>query len=353
MHKDQLDFLKKLIQTPSPAGFEAPAQEVFKKYVKPYADKIETDVLGNVTAVVNPKGEIKVMLSGHADEIGFMVRYIDENGFISFSAIGGVDPGIIAGQRMHIHTKKGPVLAVVGKTAVHLLEEDQKKKAMKVHEYWLDIGVKKKKEAEKTVSIGDPITFAVSYEELHGGLAVSRSFDDKAGCFVVAEVIRRLKGKKIKAAVYGTSSVQEELGRRGVRTCAYAIDAQVGIAVDVTHATDYPGASKKKVGDVSLGKGPTISRGANMNHKIFDLLVKAASGHKIPHQIEGSPCDSGTDATLMQLNREGMATGLISIPNRYMHTPGEVIALQDLENAVKLIIAFIEKLDGKMNFKPV
>lgn len=353
MQKASIDFLKNLIKAPSPSGFEAPAQKVFKEYVKKHADEVNTDVMGNVIGIVNPKGKIKVMLSGHMDEIGFMVRYVDDNGFIYFSAIGGVDTGVIAGQRLHIHTKNGPVLAVVGKTAVHLLDEEQRKKTLKIHEYWLDIGAKNKKEAIKKVSIGDPITFAFTYEKLDNDIVVSRSFDDKVGSFIVAEVIRVLKGKKIKAAVFGVSSVQEEIGRRGVKPCAYSIDADVGIAIDVTHATDYPDAQKKRVGDIKLGKGPGISRGANINHKVFDILVKAAEAKKIPHQIEGAPADSGTDATMMQLIRSGIATGVISIPNRYMHTPSEVVSLQDLENAVKLIVAFIEKLEPGMDFKPV
>lgn len=353
MQQSSIDFLKNLIKAPSPSGFEAPAQKVFKEYVKKYADEVKTDVMGNVIGIVNPKGKIKVMLSGHMDEIGFMVRYVDDNGFIYFSAIGGVDTGVIAGQRLYIHTKGGPVLAVVGKTAVHLLDEEQRKKTLKIHEYWLDIGAKNKKEAVKKVSIGDAITFAFTYEELDKDIVASRSFDNKAGSFIVAEVIRALKGKKIKAAVFGASSVQEEIGRRGVKPCAYSIDAHIGIAIDVTHATDYPDAQKKKVGDIKLGKGPGISRGANINHKVFNLLVKAAQIKKIPYQIEGEPADSGTDATMMQLIRSGMATGLVGVPNRYMHTPSEVISLQDLENTVKLIVAFIEKLEPGMDFKPV
>lgn len=353
MQTESVNFLKKLIETPSPSGFEAPAQKIFKEYVKKHADEIKTDVMGNVVGVLNPRGKIKVMLSGHIDEIGFMVRYVDDNGFVYFSTIGGVDPGVIAGQRLHIHGKNGPVLAVVGKTAIHLLDEEQRKKIMKIHEFWLDIGAKNKKEALQKISIGDPVTFAFTYQQLGKDLVVSRSFDDKAGSFVVAEVIRALKGKKIKAAVYGASSVQEELGRRGVKPCAYSIDAQVGIAIDVTHATDYPDANKKKTGDIKMGAGPAISRGANINHKVFDLLLHAAQKGKIPHQVEGAPADSGTDATMMQLIRSGMATGLVSIPNRYMHTPSEVISLQDLENTVKLIAAFIEKLDDKTNFNPI
>lgn len=353
MDKSSLDFLKSLIKAPSPSGFEAPAQKAFKEYVKKYADEVKTDVMGNVIGVINSKGKIKVMLSGHMDEVGFMVRYIDDNGYIYFSMIGGVDTGVIAGQRFHIHAKEGPVLAVAGKNAIHLLDEEQRKKNMKIHEYWLDIGAKNKKEALKKVSIGDPITFAVTYEELAGDIVASRSFDNKAGSFVVAEVLRRLSGKKIKAAVYGASSVQEEIGRRGVKPCAYAIDADVGIAIDVTHATDYPDAPKKRAGDIKLGRGPAISRGANINHKVFDLLVNAAEAKKIPYQPEGAPADSGTDAHMMQLIRAGMATGLVSVPNRYMHTPSEVISLQDLENTVKLITAFIEKLEQGMNFKPI
>jgi len=354
MEKTALDFLKELCRVPSPSGFEQPAQEVWMNYVRPFVDEVKKDVHGNAIAVINPGGKPRVMFSGHCDEIGLMVNYIDANGYISFRMIGGIDTGILPAQRFNIHTKNGPILGIVGKKAIHLMEEEERKSAgsPKLHSLWLDIGAKKKAEAEKLVSIGDPVTFAAGFENLLNDFVVSRGFDDKMGAFIVAETLRLLSKKKPQAAIFGVSTVQEEIGMRGARTSAYGIDPDVGIAIDVTHSTDYPGSDVKKTGEIKLGKGPAISRGPNINPMVFETLVSVAKSGKTPYQIEASPGATGTDANAIQVNRAGVAAGLVSVPNRYMHTPIEVISLADLENTVKLLAAFSLKVNTKMSFIP-
>ncbi|MBI4833304.1 MAG: M42 family metallopeptidase [Planctomycetes bacterium] len=354
MEKKALEFLKDLVAAPSPSGFEEPAQKVWFDYVKHFADSIKKDVHGNVIAAINPKGNPKFMMCGHCDEIGFMVNYIDANGFISFRAIGGVDASLLPGQRVIIHNKKGKTFGVIGKKAIHLMDDEERKSAgsPKIHALWIDIGARKKDEVEKIVSIGDPVTFAVGFESLKNDFVVSRGFDDKMGAFIVAEALRQLSKSNIKAAVYGVSTVQEEIGLRGAKTSAYGIDPDVGIAVDVTHGSDFPGCDPKKIGEIKLGKGPAISRGANINPIVFNMLVETARMKKIPYQIEASPGATGTDANMIQVTKDGVATGLVSVPNRYMHTPIEVISLTDLENTSKLLANFAMKLNSKISFIP-
>ncbi len=351
MRKESLSFLQRLLDTPSPSGFEAEAQKLVREEMEKFADEVRTDVMGNVIGVVNPRGKPKVMLAGHVDEIGFMVRYIDDHGYIYFAPIGGVDAHLVPGERVWIHTRNGPVLGVVGKKPIHLMDAKDRDRVVPLHEQWIDIGARNKKEAQKLVRIGDPITFAVGFQRLQNDLIVARGVDDKMGAFVVTETLRRLSRRKPKAAVFAVSTVQEEIGLRGARVSAYGIEPDVGIAVDVGFATDYPTIDKRRVGEVSLGKGPILHRGANINPKVGELLIRAAEEEGIPYQLVGEPRGTGTDANVIQLTRAGVATGLVSVPNRYMHTPSEVISLSDLDNAVRLLVAFIERLEPGMDFR--
>jgi putative aminopeptidase FrvX len=325
---------------------------VFRDRIADYATDVRTDVLGNVYATVNPDGAPRIMLAGHADEIGFQVRYISDEGMLYFGSIGGHDTIVTVGQRVKVHTASGPVLGVLGRTAIHLLDAEERKKVPKLDDLWIDIGAKDKADAESVVAIGDCVTYEHELQRLRGDLCVARSFDDKMGVFVVAEAIRLLAGTSLKAAVIGVSTVQEEVGLRGARTSSYDINPQIGIATDVGHSTDYPGGDKKKVGDMKLGGGPQITRGANINPVVFDLLVKTAKELEIPYQIEAAPGGTGTDANVIQLNRAGVATGLISVPLRYMHTPNEIIHLGDIENAARLMAGFCERITAEIDWTP-
>lgn len=352
MLDDSFDFLQRIVNMPGPSGYEQQVQKVFRDRVQPYADTVHTDIMGSVIAAKNPTAQPRVMLAGHADEIGFIVRYISDDGCIYFGQIGGHDAIVAVGQRVNIHTESGPVLGVLGRKAVHLLDSAERDKVPKTDELWIDIGVSTRKEAEELVQIGDCITYAQELQRLQGERATARSFDNKMGCFVVAEALRLLQGKELQCGVYGVANVQEEIGLRGARTASFSIDPLVGIATDVGHAMDFPGADKKKVGDIKLGGGPVIGRGANINPKVFAMLVQTAKDLEIPYQIEAFGGGTGTDANAMQVSRAGMATGLISVPLRYMHTPCEVMSLDDIENTARLMAGFVERVTPDIDWTP-
>jgi len=352
LRKKSLEFLKKILSSPSPSGYEQPAQKIWREYTGEFAD-VSTDSHGNTIGVVNPEGEPRLMFAGHCDEIGFMVIYIDDNGFIYFGPIGGFDETIVPGRRVIVHTADGPVPGVIGKAPIHLIKRDERGKGSKIEDVWIDIGAKDGKQAESLVSIGDPVTYAYDFMELKTGLAVARAFDDRIGSFIAAEVLRVLsKSKTLRASVHSVSTVQEELGLRGARTSAFGIDPEVGIAVEVTFATDQPGVEKKKVGDIKIGGGPVIARGPNINPRVFELLVETAEKKKIPYQVEGIPHATGTDANVIQITRAGVAAGLVSVPVRYMHTPVETLDLGDVEHAVRLMAGFAEALSPETDFTP-
>ena len=352
MRAESLAFLKKLLSTPSPSGFETKIQKICRDYVDPYADEIYKDVHGNQFAVRNPKAPLRVMLAGHVDEIALMINHIDDKGYLGFVAIGGIDASVLDGQRVDIHTESGALAGVIGRRAIHLTDEADRGKPLVLHKLWIDIGAKNKKEAQKHVAIGDPATIAVGHLTLLNGRMVARAMDDRIGAFVILEAMRLIAGKKIDCAVYCVTTVQEEIGLRGAATSAYGCNPHVGIAVDVSHATDHPDCDSKRFGFFELDAGPMISRGPNINPKLAGQLVSVAKKKKIPYQMEAAPRGTGTDANAIQLSRGGVATALISVPNRYMHSPVEMISLKDAENCAKLIAEWILTAKAGMNFIP-
>ncbi|HIQ19824.1 MAG TPA: M42 family peptidase [Planctomycetes bacterium] len=352
MEPDAQAFLERILETPSPSGYESPLQEIVRVYASDFADEVSTDVHGNVMAVKNPDAPVRVMLAGHCDQIGLVVGYVDNEGFLYIQQVGGWEPLILVGQRMTVWTADGPVPAVIGRKPIHLLTDEEKKQVPKLKDLWLDIGAKDKEEAESIVRIGDPVTVELGYRELRNGLAVSSAMDDKTGLWVVMEALRRADPEKLDCSLYAVSTVQEEVGLRGARTSAFGIDPHVGVAVDVTHATDCPGVEKKQEGDIRLGGGPVIYRGPNMNPKVVEQLVAAADELDIPHQMAASGRPPGTDANAIQISRSGVATGLVSIPNRYMHSPVEVVSLEDMDRAADLLARFAESLHGEADFTP-
>jgi endoglucanase len=355
MREASFEFLQELLAAPSPSGYEQPAQRIFRSYIAPFAE-VTTDVMGNVFGKIEGVGgnRPRVMLVGHSDEIGLQVRYLDDNGFIYFSAIGGVDPHITAGLRVHVHTSKGRLNGVIGKRPIHLMEPKERDTVIKLEAQYIDIGAANKKEAQELVRVGDPITFAVSLERLHGDRVTSRGLDDKAGSFVVAEVLRLVAAlpAKLPVDLYGVSSVQEEVGLRGGSTSSYSVNPDVGICVEVDFATDQPDVEKKHNGEVGIGKGPILPRGANINPALFDLLSETADREKIAVQYTGIAKATGTDANVMQISRGGVATALVKIPLRYMHTPVETLSLSDLEGAAGLIVAALARITDKQAFVP-
>jgi len=352
MEKASLAFLEKLVTTPSPSGYEQPVQKLMRERMAKFADTVTTDVHGNVIAALNAKAPLRVMLAGHADEIGLMVKNITKEGYIYVVQIGGIDPVVAIAQRVVVHGPKGGVPGVVGRKAIHLTDPEERGKPMKMHQIWVDIGAKDKKDAEKVVQIGDPITFDTGLTLLRDNLATARAFDDRMGAFVVAETLRKLKGKKLAVAVYGVSTVQEEIGLRGARTSAFGVDPHAGIAIDVGHATDTPGVDKNRAGDQACNKGPIVARGANINPVLHARIVAAAKKAKVAIQHEGSPGGTGTDANAIQLTRAGVAAGLVSVPCRYMHSPCEVISLKDLDETSDLLAVTLAAMPAKIDFTP-
>jgi len=354
MQQGSFDFLRRYMESTSPSGFEEEASLLWRKEADRFADRTWVDLHGNSFALVNEGRTPRIMLAGHADEIGLMITYVDEKGYLSFTGIGSWDPQVLPGQRVRIRGKGGPVLGVIGRKPIHLLQEEERKKVVKMEDLWIDIGAKDKEEAATLVEIGDPAVLDYGFAELRNDLVVARGFDDRVGAFVVLEAARLLATMRPKAAVYTVATVQEEIGLRGAKTSTFGIDPLVGVAVDVGFATDTPGmeSEKKKVGDFAMGKGPIIARGPNINPPLFSLFVETAKEKKIPYQIEGTPRGTGTDANAIQLTRAGVAAGLISVPNRYMHSPCEIVHLTDLENACKLIAHTVAKIDETTNFLP-
>jgi putative aminopeptidase FrvX len=352
VRKESHQFLKKLLSVPSPSGFESKIQRVCKDYAKGFVDEIYKDVHGNQYHVKNPKGKLRIMLAGHVDEIALMINHIGGEGFLGFQAIGGVDSSVLDGQRVNVHTDKGAIPGVIGRRAIHLTDAEDRGKPMKMHQMWIDIGAKDKKEAERVVAIGDPATIDADYLELRNGRIIARALDDRVGAFVVLEAMRLIARRKVECAVFCVTTVQEEIGLRGAMTSTYACEPHAGIAVDVAHATDHPDCDSKRFGEFTIDGGPILSRGANINPKIAKQLVTLAKRKRIPYQVMAAPRGTGTDANAMQLSRGGVATGLIGVPNRYMHSPVEMVSLKDVESCAQLLAEWVCNLKANTNFIP-
>jgi putative aminopeptidase FrvX len=353
MRNESLKFLEKLINTPSPSGFETRGQRVWLDYVRKFAEATETDAYGNAVAWFNKGGSPRIMLAAHADEIAMTVNFINEQGFIYVRRVGGIDPAITKAQRVNIHTRDGAVRGVVGNVAPHLMRQEGEPKPPKIHDLFIDIGVSGRKEAEKLVRIGDPITLVDEFEMLRGDLAVARAFDNRIGTFAVAEALRLLSdsSRKLHAEVCVVSNIQEEVGCLGARQIAYTLKPDVALVVDVTHATDYPTVSQAQHGDIKIGKGPAITHGGPNHAEVVARLEKIAEEEEIALQHEAISSSSGTDTDVIFWTRGGIPSALISLPNRYMHSPVEVVSMKDLEQIPELMTAFALSLKRGEQFK--
>jgi putative aminopeptidase FrvX len=353
MRNESLKFLQTLINTPSPSGFETRGQRVWLDYVKKFAEATETDAYGNAVAWFNKGGSPRIMLAAHADEIAMTVNFINEQGFIYVRRVGGIDPAITKAQRVNIHAREGTVRGVVGNVAPHLMKLEGEPKPPKIHDLFIDIGVSSRKEAEKLVRIGDPITLVDEFEMLRGDLAVARAFDNRIGTFAVAEALRLLteSNRKLHAEVCVVSNIQEEVGCLGARQIAYTLKPDVALVVDVTHATDYPTVSQAQHGDIKIGRGPAITHGGPNHAEVVARLEKIAEDEEISLQHEAISSSSGTDTDVIFWTRGGIPSALISLPNRYMHSPVEVVSLKDLEQIPELMAAFALSLKRGEQFK--
>lgn len=355
MRKSDRKYLKKLLETPSATGCEQRIASIVRERVSSFADVVQTDVMGSVHATVRGAGNApSLMLAAHMDEVGLMVVHVSDEGFLSVSAIGGVDAAILPGLRVDVHASGSdkPLRGVVGRKPIHLIAPDERTKVTPISDLVIDLGLPAKK-VKKLVKVGDVATYGVGFERLGGRMGLSRAFDDKCGVWVITRVIEELS--RVGGApgdVTAACTVQEEIGTRGAITSAFGIAPDVAVAFDVTHATDYPGISHAKFGDIKCGGGPVIGRGPNVNPAVYERLVAAAESAGIPYQIEALPGHSGTDAWPIQVSKAGIPTGLVSVALRYMHTPTEVICLDDLDACVALFVAFAKQLDGAETFVP-
>lgn len=353
MRHESLEFLKTLVNTPSPSGQEFRGQRVWLNYVKAFADETFSDAYGNAVAVLNKGGKPRLMLAAHADEIAMAVNYITDEGYIHVRKVGGVDAAITKAQRVQIHTRTGTVKGVVGNVAPHLTKDSEDHKAPKIHDLFIDIGVSSRKEAQELVRIGDPITLTDEFELLRNDLAVARAFDNRIGTFAVAETLRLLKTGKVKlqAEVCAVSNIMEEVGLLGARQIAYSLQPDVALVIDVTHATDYPTVNKAQHGDIKIGGGPAITHGGCNHPEVVERIEKVAAAKKIALQHEAMSATSGTDTDAIFWTRGGIPSGLISLPNRYMHSPVELVSLKDLEQIPELLVAFAASLKTNDTFK--
>jgi endoglucanase len=339
-------FLVDLLNARSPSGYETEAQAVVDKYVKDAADEYRKDGLGNRIATIKSAKGPTLMMTGHMDELGLIITYVDDKGFLYFDTVGGIDLTTISGRRVSILTEKGIVKGVTGRRAIHLLNAEERKKIPEKQNLWIDIGVKDKAEALKKIQIGDVAVYDQSFEMMTGSIGIARAFDNKSGCYVVCEALRRLAKDRegLNATVVSVATSQEEIGCRGARAVATGVKADFAIAVDVGHATDHPECDNRRFGENLLGGGPIITRGANANPLMFKKLLEIAKKEKIPYQIEADPRPTSTDGRELQMGPGGIPTAVISIPLRYMHTPSEVVDLNDVENTVRLLVAYAKSL---------
>ncbi len=353
LKSDSLKFLEELLSSCGPSGFEIETAAVFRKYISTFSHKTYTDVVGNTIGVLNPEAKLKVMLAGHYDEIGFQVTHISEEGLIYFREVGGIDRITVPGTDVFILGEKGKIPGIIGKKPIHLQKPSDREKAMELSDLWIDIGAESRKEVEKLVRIGDAVAYRPNYERLGKNKIKSKGMDDKIGAFVVAETLKALSSRKLNVAVYGVGTVQEELGLRGATASAYGINPDIAFAIDVGFASDTPSVEKKIVGETSLGKGPVLARNADNNPVLGKKLRAAAKKYKVKYQeSSGYRASGGTDTAVIQLSRGGVATALISVPNRYMHTQVEVCDLRDVEGAVKLLTETIVAFSEKESFIP-
>ena len=352
MQPSAYDFFEALLSTPGVSGYEERVQQVVRDYASGFSDSMTTDLHGNLVLCKNPTADVRLMLAGHSDQIGLIVSHIDDNGFIYTQTVGGWDPQQLIGQRMTIWADNGPVQGVIARKAIHLLSDGERKKVVDVKELWIDIGASNRDEAESIVRIGDSATFPLGITKLQNNLATAPAMDNRCGVFVAVEALRRAAESNVECGLYAVCTVAEEIGLRGAKTAAYSIDPHVGIAIDVTHSTDCPKIEKKQLGSIELGGGPVIPRGPNINQKVNSRLHEVAKAETISVQSSALGRAAPNDSNALQVTRGGVATGLIGIPNRYMHSAVEVISLDDIDNAASLLAKFACSVVSADDFVP-
>jgi endoglucanase len=341
-YEPDLAFLEKLLLATGPTGFEEEAVEVFLEAASAFA-QVEVDKKGNAYAHLNPGGSPKILLLGHIDEIGVIVSHIDEQGLLFLKPLGGWDPQVLVGQRLRFLGKRGPVLGVVGRKAIHVLKPEEREKAVRLEELFVDIGAQSKEEALAHLEVGAVGVLDQPPLWLLGERLVSKAVDNRIGAFVVLEALRLLKDLGTRAHVVAVASVQEEIGAYGARTAAHRLDPDYALVVDVTHDATTPGMEKKEVGEAALGRGVALDVGPFVDKKVLRALRSLAEREGIPYVLHAHGRFSGTDADEVAWVREGVRTGIVSIPNRYMHSPSEMVDFRDVRAAVWLLARFAQE----------
>jgi endoglucanase len=352
LSQSSVAFLKRLLDSPGPSGYETLAARAWRAEAQTFADAVRSDVAGNSFAEVNPNGSPTILLDGHIDEIGLIAQYIDDDGYIYIGPIGGWDPEVLVGQRLRFLSGSDGVVGVVGKKPIHLMKSADREKASKLTDLWVDIGASTRAEAEARVAVGDAAVIDSHSVDMPNDRIVSRSIDDRIGAFTVLEALRRYKERPGKARVVAAATTQEEIAWHGggALVAANSIKPQMAIAVDVTFATDHPGLEKKEIGDHKLGSGPVLVRGSLISPVVFELLRETAGAGGIPYTVHAEGRATSTNADAIHLAREGVATALVSIPNRYMHSPNEMVSLVDVHHAAALIAEACRGVDDRTDF---
>jgi endoglucanase len=347
-----LAFLKRLLDTPAPSGFEGPAARVWREEAATFAELVRTDVAGNSMAEINPGGSPTIMLDGHIDEIGLIIQYIDDDGFLYPSPIGGWDPQVLVGQRIRFIGRDGDVLGVIGKKPIHLMKPADREHASKMTDLWVDIGAANRAEAEARVSVGDPGVIDSKTIDFPNDRIVSRSIDDRIGAFVVLEALRRYAQNPGTARVVAAATTQEEIAWHGggALVCTNCINPQLALVVDVTFATDHPSMEKKEIGDHKVGGGPVLTRGSIVSPVVYELVRATAERQGIKYSVHAAGRDTATNADAIHLSREGVATALVSIPNRYMHSPNELVSLDDVDKTCALLADVCRAVTAETDF---
>lgn len=345
--------LQTLLTAHGPSGYEADPAAAWREAAGEYSDDVRSDVMGSSVACVPGTADgPSLALVGHIDEIGLIVTHIEENGFLRFTGVGGWDPQVLVGQRVVVATTDGPLPGVVGKKPIHLLDADARKKVPEMKEMHIDIGAVDGEAAAELVRVGDTAVIAGEPVELQGGRVASRSMDNRIGSFVSYEAARLVAEQGgAPGDVFAVAGVQEETGLNGARTTAYSLRPELAVAIDVTHATDAPGISESELGKHPFGSGPVIERGSNIHPRVSEMLIEAAEAEKIPFTLSASARSTGTDADAIHVSRGGVPTGLVSVPLRYMHSPVEVVQLDDIENTAKLLAAFAMRIPAGATFE--
>jgi endoglucanase len=349
------EFLEKLLNSVGPSGFETGPAQVWREEAANFADEVWTDVTGNTVAALNLSGKPRVMLAGHIDEIGLQVTHIDQEGFLFFDEIGGWDSQVLVGQRVLVLGSKGRVPGVIGKKPIHLMKKEEQDKASRSKDLWVDLGCSSAEDvAGLGVRVGDPMVLNAGMIRLAGDRIASRAIDNRIGAFVVLEALRLLSEDHLQAGVVAVATVQEEIAYSGggARSSAFALEPDVALVVDVTFSTDVPDVEKKELGEHRIGGGPVLTRGSANHPVVFQRLLEAAEEDEIPFTIQAAPRSTRTDADGIHLVRMGIPTGLVSVPNRYMHSPNELVSLSDLRSSAQLLAGFIRRLDPSTDFTP-